>query len=278
MQLTVGSGRWCDHCACGWQRAQRARRRRRAQTPHPVRLSVQTYYPAATKGVAHFGAADQETHALGHRNVLIEDSNDIGGSRIWRRKHLCRSCLRSLISAAAGRSSPAPHRALRRRQSRGHQPDQDGGARIASSLRSRQRDLSGIRRHGIGELAEGRIRTNTGIAQLRCADRAGPGRLCDSRRHRPPHRVPGVGTIALLHRRRVCGRWWSHGIAAVTMADGATAARTNSAHVGVRLTLYCTASARLKRSSGVIRWSWLSSPISSCTHSISPVKQLPVGP
>ena len=41
---------------------------------------------------------------------------------------------------------------------------------------------------------------------------------------------------------------------------------------------YCRAMAMLNRSSGVIRWSWLSSPISSCTHSISPVKRLPVGP
>ena len=39
-----------------------------------------------------------------------------------------------------------------------------------------------------------------------------------SRRHRPPHRVPGVGTIALLHRSCVCSRWWSHGIDDVTTA------------------------------------------------------------
>ena len=42
--------------------------------------------------------------------------------------------------------------------------------------------------------------------------------------------------------------------------------------------IYWRAIARLNRSSGVIKWSWLSSPMSSWTHSISPVKRLPVGP
>ena len=57
------------------------------------------------------------------------------------------------------------------------------------------------------------------------------------------------------------------------LADGPSTHR--SRRIGRR---YWRAIARLNRSSGVIRWSWLSSPMSSWTHSISPVKRLPVGP
>ena len=52
----------------------------------------------------------------------------------------------------------------------------------------------------------------------------------------------------------------------------------SSSRGGLAAERYWRAIARLNRSSGVIRWSWLSSPMSSCTHSISPVKRLPVGP
>ena len=41
---------------------------------------------------------------------------------------------------------------------------------------------------------------------------------------------------------------------------------------------YCRAIAMLSLSSAVIRWSWLSSPMSSCTQSILPVNLLPCGP
>ena len=41
---------------------------------------------------------------------------------------------------------------------------------------------------------------------------------------------------------------------------------------------YCLAIAMFSRSSGVMRWSWLSSPISIWTQSISPENLFPVGP
>lgn len=40
---------------------------------------------------------------------------------------------------------------------------------------------------------------------------------------------------------------------------------------------YCLPIAKLSRSSGEMRWSWLSSPMSICTQSMVPVKRLPVG-
>ena len=41
---------------------------------------------------------------------------------------------------------------------------------------------------------------------------------------------------------------------------------------------YCRAIATVSRSSGLMRWSWLSSPMSICTQSICPENLLPVGP
>ena len=203
------------------------RRRRRAQPPPPPKLTnplsfgddthatLWRHRPKTAAAVAEFGGLDGLVNNAGIEiakpiTELSEDEFtrvfDINVTGTFR----CTKAAIPVIAAAGGGAIVI--------QSRGHQPDQDGGARIASRLRSRQRNLSRIRRHRFGQLAEGRIRTSTGIAQLRCADGAGPGRLCDSRRHRPPHRVPGVGTIALLHRRCVCSRWWFHGIDDVTTA------------------------------------------------------------
>jgi NAD(P)-dependent dehydrogenase (short-subunit alcohol dehydrogenase family) len=74
----------------------------------------------------------------------------------------------SIITMASitGMAGTPPPRALRRGQSRCHQPDQDGGDRIAAGIRSRQRHLPGLRVHRVVDFAQGCLRTGNGPSQL----------------------------------------------------------------------------------------------------------------
>ena len=107
---------------------------------------------------------------------------------------------------------------------------------------------------------------------------ASPAGVDRRRGHRRPH-LPGPRGLRLAGDagqlpgdagRRLRGRRSARAARPPARAGGALPARRGRGH--------WWAIATRKRSSGEIRWSWSSSPRSSCTQAMSPLKALPRGP